>query len=229
MGKKGEILKTVIVFLFFLFGCSHKYVDTEGKSLDEKIVASWEELDCRIIEQDEQGFSMNSQIKYMAIIKDSLGVEWSGRRGGSGKVDILPLLGGLVGYFGCLGGCYYVKSQDYLTDKVLETGCFISSISCLAGFTMIVAGSRRSKGAANIKSDFRKADTLCVDSVLLSRQKIKISVEKTGFEEIYWTDRGGNIGLKFDEIIPEPTEADSVLELIIRYEDLADSVKVRRL
>jgi hypothetical protein len=35
MAKKSEILKTIIVFLFFLLGCSQKYVDAEGVSLEE--------------------------------------------------------------------------------------------------------------------------------------------------------------------------------------------------
>jgi hypothetical protein len=49
------------------------------------------------------------------------------------------------------------------------------------------------------------------------------------FEKEYYTDEYGNVKLKFDEIIPESTEADSVLDLIIRYYELVDTVEVRRL
>lgn len=93
---------------------------------------------------------------------------------------------------------------------------------------ILVGGSNRHK---DVKPVFRfmKMDTVRVDSMLLPRQKIKVSVEEADFEEIYWTDEEGNIELRFEEIIPEPADAYSVLRLIIRYEEMVDTVKVRRL
>jgi len=65
--------------------------------------------------------------------------------------------------------------------------------------------------------------------MFLSKQKIKISVERLDFAKMYYTDEDGNIELKFDEILPEPTDADSVLSIIMRYYELVDTVRVRRL
>ena len=72
MARKSEILKTIIVFLFFLFGCSHKYVDVKGGSLEDKIIASWDELDCKIVEQNEQGFSLGFKIRDIIVVGDSI-------------------------------------------------------------------------------------------------------------------------------------------------------------
>jgi len=51
-------------------------------------------------------------------------------------------------------------------------------------------------------------------------------LKNTSSEKAYYTDKNGNIKLKFDDIIPEPAEADSVLNLIIQYEELIDTVNV---
>jgi hypothetical protein len=59
--------------------------------------------------------------------------------------------------------------------------------------------------------------------------EVRIILKNTNSEKIYNTDRKGNLDFKINEIIPEPAEADSVLELIIRYYELVDTVKVRRL
>ena len=169
MGKKEKIFKTIILFSFFLFGCSHKYVDVEGESLDWKVVSSWEELDCKIVEHDGQGFSLNVKVKDIAVVRDSLRIGELYEHG-SGEVNIMPLLGAAVGFFGCLGGIYYVRSQDYdilPTEEQMEVGCLISSLSCLTGFAMILGGSRKGDGSINIMPDFIKTDTICVDSMLL--------------------------------------------------------------
>jgi hypothetical protein len=229
MAKKRKILKTVIIFLFFLFGCSHKYVDVKGRSLDEKIVDSWEELDCGVVEQNEQGFSLNCKIKYMAIVKDSVKRKEFVKREKESKADILIALGMVVIYSGGLGSYYYIKSRDYLTDEVFETGCFISSVSCLAGLAMIAGGGKRRSVVVKSRSGLIKGDTICVDSLMLSKGKIEILMENSNFEKTYYTDENGNIELEFEEIIPEPTESDSTIDLIIRCYELVDTVKVRRL
>jgi len=72
-----------------------------------------------------------------------------------------------------------------------------------------------------------RLDTLCVDRVLLSDEKVKIMLENTNFEKLYHTDEDGNVELKISEIIPEPTESDSILNIIIRYEEMVDSVEVK--
>ena len=51
-------------------------------------------------------------------------------------------------------------------------------------------------------------------------------VENSDFKKTYWTDKNGNIELKFNEIIPESTVDDSMFNLIIQYEELFDTVNV---
>jgi hypothetical protein len=60
----------------------------------------------------------------------------------------------------------------------------------------------------------------------LIKQKIKVMVENSDFKKTYWTDKNGNIELKFNEIIPESTVDDSMFNLIIQYEELFDTVNV---
>jgi hypothetical protein len=90
------------------------------------------------------------------------------------------------------------------------------------------AGTKDSK-SVKIMPDHVKTNRLCVDSAVVSIDKVKILVENTDFGKIYWTDESGNIELKFNEIVPEPTEADSVFNIIIQYGDLFGAVKVRSL
>jgi len=226
MGEKEKIFKTIILFLFLLFGCSQKYADVEVKSFGGKATGSSKQLCCTVVEQDEEAFSLNCKIEYSVIVKDSVKTKEFGRREELKKADILIALGMASIYSGCLGGFYYVKSQDYPTDEVFETGCFISSVSCLTGLAMIVGGGKRRLTVVESGYDLIKRDTACVDSILLIGQKIKVELEESNFEKIFWTDENGNIELRFEEIIPEPTEADSTLNLIVKYEEMVDTVDV---
>ena len=229
MDKKGEILKTIIVFLFLLFGCSNKYVDINRVSIHGGVVDKWEELGCGIMEQDEKGFFLSFWIDDMVVVGDSIKAEEFVKREDGRKADILVALGMAIIYSGGLGSCYYVKSQDYFTDEVLETGCFISSVSCLSGLAMIVWGGNSRSSDIKSRRDFIKGDTVCVDSESLSKKKIKISIDGSDLEKSYYTDKSGNVKLSFEEIIPEPTVADSIIGLIIKYEEMVDTVNVRRL
>lgn len=82
---------------------------------------------------------------------------------------------------------------------------------------------------AKTKPYYIKKGGICIDSTITSVDKVKVVAENKNFEKIYYTDEFGNVNLKFNEIIPEPAEADSILELIIHYKELVDSLKVRRL
>ncbi len=213
MGKRGGIFKTIIISLFFLFGCSQKYVNVEGKSLDEKVVASWKELDCKIIEQDEKGFALGVQIKSLAMVEDSVGL----RGRSEGSEGVLPLLGSIF-IFGGGVGCIFSTVSQISAEEPTETGCLISGIALLTGFAM--------KLAAAVPS-FVKKDTICTDNAILSEQKIKVAVENSDFEKSYYTDTNGNVKLKFDDIIFEPSKADSAFSLIIKYEEMIDTVGIR--
>jgi len=236
MSKKEEIFKTIILFLFFLFGCSNKYVSDGEEVFGRKVVASWEELNCRVIEQDEQGFSLGFQLRDIIVVGDSIKSGELYKRKSPEKGSDWPLLGGVIGICGCLGGIAYGTLDnpwDAYDEEKFDRGCLIAFTSCLAGFGMaFVELLNRRKDTEAIPYAvpyFVKGDTICVDSMLLSKQKIKISVEESDFEETYYTDKYGNIELKFKEILPESTEDDSGLNLIIQYYNLIDTVRVRRL
>ncbi len=233
MAKKEEIFKTIVIFLFFLFGCNHKYVDVEGELSGGSIVALWEELDCKIVEQDEQGFSLGFQVKNVAVVSGSAKLVELYERSSREKEDGRTPLGLLVGFGGCIGGCYYGLSDNNFWDGYdkdrFDRGCLISFASCATGLGIVFWGIDHSRKVAKAVPNFIKRDTICVDSMFLSKQKIKISVERLDFAKMYYTDEDGNIELKFDEILPEPTDADSVLSIIMRYYELVDTVRVRRL
>jgi hypothetical protein len=232
MDKKGEIFKTIILFLFFLFGCSHKYVDAEGESLDEQVVDSWEELDCKVVEQDERGFSLGLEVRDIIVVEDSVKSRKLYSREFSEKGPVLPLFGAMIGIVGGIGGCYYglhnnISWDGYDKDQ-FDRGCLISFASCFTGAGMMFMGLPNSSKRKAIKAipDFIKRDTVCIYSMFLIKQKIKVLVEDTDLEKIYLTDDNGNVELKFDEIISEPTDADSILDLIIRYYEMVDTVRV---
>lgn len=227
MAKKEEILKTVIIFLFFLFGCSHKYVDVRGRSLDEKIVASWEELDCRVVGQNKQGFSLGLEVKNVIVVGDYVK---AGELYKNKSVLHWALLGAVIGLGGCFGGVSYGLSNFPEYDEgQYERSMLICFGSCFAGLGVVVLGGANRREVVKGIPDLIRGDTVCVDSELLSMQYVNILIAELNFEKEYYTDRNGNLELKFDDIIPEPTEADSIINLIIRYYELVDTVKVRRL
>jgi hypothetical protein len=224
-----KALRIVILFIVVLSGCSHKYVDVEGKSLEEKIVDTWEELDCKIVEQDEQGFALGFEFKDVIVVGDSVrSGELYKHKFIDGGSDWL-LWGSIIGLSG-LGGFYYLLSQD-LTDpsnfEQQEKTCFISCTSCIAGLGVILAGGTNRREVIKGIPDLVRGDTVCVGSEPLSMQYVNISIKESDFKKEYYTDRNGNVELKIKEIIPDPTEADSVLNLIIQYEEMVDTVNVK--
>ena len=228
MVEKREIFKTIILFLFFVYGCSHKYVDAE-----EEVGVLWRELDCRIVGQDEQGFSLGVGVKNFAFIDDSLKSRGIHELKSPGEGDLLIAFGVLGGLGGCLAGCNYGLSSfswDGSGQEEFDRGTLISFTSCAAGLVMMFVGIDRNRKSrckvSRIMPYFEKVDTVCVGSEAVSARQVKILIKMLDFKETYWTDEEGNIKLKFNEIIPDPTEADSVLNLIIRYGEMADTVNV---
>ena len=232
MGKKERIFKTFILFL--LFGCSQKYVDDRGRSLEDKIIASWEELDCSIVARDEQGFSLVVKVKDFIVVGDSVGAGEFYKRRPLNERGAWAFLGSFIGIAGCLGGIGYGLSDfslDGYNEEKYDRACLISFASCLAGAGVAFVGlpnrKKLAKAIPHTAPYFVKGDTVCADSVFLAKEEIKIIVEKTDFEKTYYTDENGNVKLSFEEIIPEPANADSVLSLIIQYYKLVDTVEVR--
>ncbi len=229
MGKKERIFKTFILFLLLLFGCSQKYVDDRGRSLEDKIIASWEELDCSIVARDEQGFSLVVKVKDVVFIGANQELKEvdmvdSDKREGS----IVPFLFGSVVVVG--GSCVGLKCtnfSDWSRDPRWVEGCVVSAASCALGLSIMKFGVSERPKSVKIIPDFIKKDAIRVDSAVISIDKVNILVENKNLEKTYYTDEKGIIELKFNEIIPEPAEADSVLGLIIQYEDLVDTVEVK--
>jgi len=158
---------------------------------------------------------------------------------GSGDPEekAIEIFGGLMlGFSGCFLGYKYGEARDEeyahttksllfptFSSKGCNTACYWSLPGCLLMADGLVKGREHTK----VMPDFIKVDTICSDSMFLSKQKIRISAEKSDFEKTYYTDENGNIELKFEEFLPEPAESDSVLNIIIQYKDMVNSVNVK--
>jgi hypothetical protein len=231
MYKFRDNFRIIIVFLFFILfsGCSEKYVGLNDEDLAEReILASWKELDCEIIEQDEKSFSLNCRVKDFVSVGDRQGLSKDYRDNlDKGEGGVIPfILGGLVGIGGFVGGGLYSLSDYNYTYDINTGGCWFAAGSCIVGAVMMYAGTKDSK-SVKIMPDHVKIDTICVDGAVLSDDKVDIMIRDKDFEKIYYTNKNGNIELRFDEIITAPGEADSVLDLIIQYEELVDTVNVK--
>jgi hypothetical protein len=230
--KALENMIILIVFAFF-FGCAeNQLIRSEEELVDREAEPLRSELGVRIVSKDEQGLSLSAQIKNIAFVRDSVRVEGLYVHGSKREGSIVGFFGAVMGYAGGLGGCFYVKSQSYdwfPTEGQLGVGCLISGVSCLTGLAIVSEANSRGSEFTKVLPGFIKTDTVCVDSLVLVKQKVKVLIGNTDLEKEYYTDEYGNVKLKFNEIIPAPTNADSVLDLIIRYYDLVDTVEVKRL
>lgn len=236
-----KVLKIMIIFVIVLSGCSPKHVlRTERNLLDSRILESWDELESKIVKRDSLDFSLSFQVKNFDVVKKRLRIKefYEYGSGDSEERSIQALSGLVLCCSGCVLGYKYGESIDEeyasMTKSLLfptfsGKGCIAACIFALPGFVMMGDGMNKGREYTKVIPDFLKIDTVCVDSVVLMKQKVKILSEKTDSEKEYYTDENGNIQLKINEIISEPAGADSVLELIIRYYELVDTVKVRRL
>lgn len=229
-----KALRILILFVVFLSGCSKKYlVSKEEELIDHKVFSSWKELEGRVVGQNDDDVSLGLKVKDFAIIRDELKLkEVYVDSSGKGGDVVKSLLGLSVICLGFQGGCAYAKSGDYYIfpdDDKLMGGCLISLASCFLGARIMSDEMFKDSEYVKIIPDFIRIDTLCLDSIPLINDKVKIATGDLDFEKKYYTDEKGNIVLKFEEIIPEPMKADSVLDFIIRYYELVDTVRVRRL
>jgi len=232
MERRKELFIIFFMFLFCVFfsGCAkNQLIRRKEVLVDRKSSPLRSELDVRVVSQDEQVFSLFPQIKNIAFVRDSVKLEELYVHGSEESADFIGVLGAAIGFGGCIGGYKYAESGNCLYDNRFSEGCAISFVSAALGAAMISEGSSQGAEFIKIMPGFIKRDTVCVDSMFLIKQKIKVLVEESNFEKVYYTDEKGNIELKFDEILPEPSEGDSILSLIIRYYELIDTVRVRRL
>jgi len=218
-----------LLMLFVLFcGCAaDRLLRSKEELAGREAFPLRSELGVRVVSRNRQGFSLIAQIKNIAFVRDSLKIEGLYAHGVEKEGDVMALLGMAIGVGGCIGGYKYAESGSCLYDNKFMHGCLMSCASVVLGGVIMNEGSSRGEEFIKVLPGYIKRDTVCVDSMFLIKQKIKVMVENSDFEKYYYTDENGNIELKFDDIIPEPNEADSVFNIIVRYYELADTVNVK--
>ncbi len=231
-----KALKMMIVFIVILSGCSPKHIlRTERKLLDREILESWDELKGEIVKRDSLGFSLGFQVKAFNVVRRNLRIkEFYEYGSGDPEEKSIQVLGGLVlGCSGCFLGYKYglARDEDYIPSLLFpnpsDEGCKTACLWALPGCILLADGLVKGREYSKAMPDFVKIDTVCMDSMFLVKQKIKVEVEKSDFEKICYTDEYGNIELKFNEILSDPKVADSVLNVIIRYYEMVDTVDVK--
>jgi hypothetical protein len=225
--------KIMILFVVILLtGCSQDhFIRRQEEVVTRESSPLRNELDVKVISQERNGFSLVSQMKNIAFVRDSLKLEELYLHGSEGNKDIMAFSGTAIGFGGCFGGFGYARSADCLygeDEKVIE-GCMMSFVSALLGSAMVSEANSQGSEFTKIMPGFVKRDTICVDSIILIKQKIKIMAENSDFEKVYYTDEYGKIDIKINEIFPEATQSDSIINLIIRYYEIVDTVKVKGL
>jgi len=231
-----KVLGMMVLFFIVLLGCGNKYADVEGELSGSKVVDSWKELSVDFIRLFEWGIRLNIHVMDFNVVRKRIRLkDFYGYNPGIAEGEnFLTFLGLAAGCYGCYSGYKYGldRDEDYtpslLFPTISDKGCQTACLWSLPGCLIMVASGLRNGERAKVKEmpDFIKEDTICVNSELMSMQKVEISIEELGLEKLYCTDEDGGIELKFDELIPEPREADSILTLIIQYKKMADTVNV---
>lgn len=222
------------MFICFVSGCSEKYVGSrDGGLLGEDIVESWEKLDVKFIDQDEEGFSLNCQIIDLVEVNDSVRLSISEQQDNSirkKRVGVYKLLGGCA-IAGCATLAAFDAAYGEMVDPAGGSGYNLATCYGVVGgvgaLFFIVSGILEFTKSDGAKPYYIRKRQVCIDSTPLRDEEVKIMLEKTVFEKTYYTDKNGNIELEIKDIVPEPTEADSVLRLIVQYEDMADTIDVK--
>ncbi|MEJ2354854.1 MAG: hypothetical protein P8Y62_03005 [candidate division WOR-3 bacterium] len=228
-------LKIFILLVVGLSGCSNKYLASrEEEFFDRKVLGEWNHMEGRVVSRDEEGFTMGLQIKNFVEIRDSLRLKEVYMRGYEGKDGKIEQ-NFFFGLIEVLGGCSIMGSCCVAGLKAgydSPDGVPSASVSaCLLpigiiGFSIMIDGLPQYVKSIKEMPAYVRLDTLCFARKLFAAEKVKIMLGNTGFIKTYYTDGNSNLEVKFDEIISEPAEADSVLSLIIEYEELADTVEV---
>jgi hypothetical protein len=219
-----KAFKIVILILFFILfsGCSNKYAVARDEGL---ISREWNILDADIVEQDDVRFSLDLQVKDFVEVKDSVKLmelyESKRRRVGSSKI-----LGGcaIAGCATLASACATLAWANNPSDP--NFAWFYGIVGGVGALAFIVSGVSDVVKFERTESDYIRKNIICKNSTPLRNSEVKIMLKNINSEETYYTDENGIIQLKFEEIIPEPAEADSILNLIIQYKELVDTVNV---
>ncbi len=225
-------IANLLIFFVLFCGCGgDSLIRKEERLVDREPHPLRSELDVRVVSRDEKGFSLFSQIRNIAFVRDSVELKEFYVHGSEEESDVMAFLGAGIGLAGMAWGYRYAKSGSCLydgVDKVLP-GCMFSCFSGLLGAAMVSESGSQGEEFIKVLPGYIKRDTVCVDSISLIRQKIKVEVGNSDFEKVFYTDEHGAIEVKFDEILSDSTVVDSFFNIIIRYYEMADTVEVRRL
>lgn len=227
-----KALKIMVLFVVVLSECSRKYVDPGGKEL---VCRERSVLDATIVAQNNENLSLNIQVKNFRGILDSLKLKKfyenqsqkePGKR--SNYMGAYILGGCMLGIDALVYG-YYGWELSWGYDLSVPEGCLLIGLlpSEIVGLVYLNKSSSKYEEFDAKVLSYALIDKVYMGSAVVSVDKVKILVENTDFGKIFWTDENGDIELKFDEIFSETVDADSILELIIKYEGLADTVEVK--
>jgi hypothetical protein len=221
--------KVTILFVFigFLSGCSNKYIIAKEEGLIDR---EWRVLDTEILGQYDVGIVLSLNVKEFVEVRDSVKLAklYESRRRKIGKYKIL----GGCAIAGCTAlwiGCA-IMTNAYDPSFEFETPvAWLGGVGGIGTLFFISSGLSDLSKSDRDKPYYIKKNVICKNSAPLRNDEVKILLKNTGSEKNYYTDEDGNIELSFEEIIPEAAESDSVLNLIIQYEEMVDTVKVKRL
>jgi hypothetical protein len=234
-----KALKMIVLFFIVLSGCSNKYVElSEEELLREKIVDSWEELGVEVVGFGDGAFLLNCQIRDVVKVKDSVRLSYLVRHVNSNNMGKKR-----SGSFKVLGGCAIAGCAALASASTVYSGLvndpsndmYPALAWCygigggIAALYFMVNGFLESGRIEQKKPYYIRENIICENSTLLRNDEVKIMLENTNSEKTYNTDRKGNLDFKINEIIPEPSVTDSTLSLIIRYEEMVDTVEIERL
>lgn len=225
-------LRILILFIVVLSGCGRKYVEPgEGEMFGRE----WSVLDAEIVSQDNESVYLNLKVKDFVWVMDSVEPDVAFQQDDKIRKKGFDVKRALVGFavLGCTIPAVIWLNNSTGSTAALEylmpyamLGCVAGSC-CITGALVKIHRSAEDSKPVKIIPNFFKVDAFCVDSELLFYGKVKVSSENKSFEETYYTDEDGNLELKFREIIPEPTKADSIINLIIQHEEMVDTVDVK--
>jgi hypothetical protein len=223
-------LKILILFIIVFSGCSNKYLES---SEEGPIGREWSVLEARIVAENEENISLNLQINDFVEVLDSIDSNVEFRLDNNKRknvVDIKRILTGCtLGVSTILASAWSFLSycndpsgtSEYLWGCIALGGGILSSYFILDGFSPY-------DKFMPVDSYYTHRNQKCIGSEMLFYGMVQVLTENSEFEKTYYTDANGNVELKLEEILPKTTDADSVLNLIIKYKKMADTIKVRR-
>ncbi|MBN1695699.1 hypothetical protein JW879_09955 [candidate division WOR-3 bacterium] len=234
-----KALKILILFVVVLSGCSQKYVGLSEEDLaDRGVLASWKELDADIAKRYEEEIFLNVQIKDFVKVGDSAKLKEIYKSEFQLKDDYARNI--RVGNYSMLGGCAaagggciagFLNYLFYFDPSDDVNSYFESATYLLAG--LIGASCFFANGVLHLVKPYKAAPyyvkdgVICTNSAPLMNEQVKIINKSTDFQKIYYTDEGGDIEFEISKILFEPTEKDTIIELIIQYEEMVDAVDVK--